>query len=67
MHDFLVSNENQTKTFFLKGDPRYNAYEWDIAVVNLFFPDSTAFGLSSLPLSIIHKRVVWQSLNAPPR
>ena len=29
---------------FLQGDPKYNAYERDIAVVNLFFGDSTVFG-----------------------
>ena len=27
-----------------KGDQMYNAYEKDIAVVNLYFGDSTAFG-----------------------
>ena len=29
-------------------DPVYNAYERDIALVNLFFPDSTVFGQSSI-------------------
>ena len=27
-----------------KGDQMYNAYEKDIAVVNLYFGDSTSFG-----------------------
>ena len=31
-------------TFCLKGNPYYNAYEKDIAVVNLYFGDSTVFG-----------------------
>ena len=30
--------------FCLKGNPYYNAYEKDIAVVNLYFGDSTVFG-----------------------
>ena len=30
--------------FFKKGNPEYNAYEKDIAVVNLYFGDSTVFG-----------------------
>ena len=29
----------------LKGSPQYNAYEKDIAVVNLFFGESTVFGI----------------------
>ena len=29
---------------FPQDDPEYNAYERDIAVVNLFFPDATVFG-----------------------
>ena len=33
-----IKNLNQ------KGNPKYNAYEEDIAVLNLFFGDSTAFG-----------------------
>ena len=32
------------KLFCTKGDQMYNAYEKDIAVVNLYFGDSTAFG-----------------------
>ena len=40
--------------FSLQDDPRYNAYERDIAVVNFFFPDLTAFGLSALHLSTIY-------------
>ena len=32
------------KHFHLKGDQMYNAYYKDIAVVNLYFGDSTAFG-----------------------
>ena len=31
---------------FLQGDPKYNAYKRDIAVVNLFFGDSAVFGKS---------------------
>ena len=31
-----------------KGDQMYNAYEKDIAVVNLYFGDSTAFGETKL-------------------
>ena len=30
--------------FVFKGKPTYNAYEKDIAVVNIFFGDSTVFG-----------------------
>ena len=30
--------------FFLQGDPEYNSYERDIAVLNIFFAESTAFG-----------------------
>ena len=40
--------------FSLQDDPQYNAYERDIAVVNFFFPDLTAFGLSALHLSTIY-------------
>ena len=29
---------------YLKGDPMYNAYDRDIAVVNIFFGESTVFG-----------------------
>ena len=29
----------------LKGNPKYNAYEKDIAVVNIYFGDSTVFGI----------------------
>ena len=36
---FLVEN-----LFSFQNDPEYNAFERDIAVVNLFFPDSTVFG-----------------------
>ena len=32
------------KSFTFQDDPEYNAFERDIAVVNLFFPDSTVFG-----------------------
>ena len=35
--------ENQT--LLLKESPEYNAYEKDIAVVNLYFGDSTVFGI----------------------
>ena len=28
----------------IQGDPHYNAYERDIAVVNIFFGESTVFG-----------------------
>ena len=31
-------------SFFLQGDPEYNAYERDIARLNIFFAESTAFG-----------------------
>ena len=31
---------------YQQDDPEYNAYERDIALVNLFFPDSTVFGQS---------------------
>ena len=30
----------------LKGSPQYDAYEKDIAVVNLYFGDSTVFGIT---------------------
>ena len=32
------------KKFFFQDDLFYNAYETDIAVVNIFFGDSTVFG-----------------------
>ena len=35
--------ENQT--MLLKGSPEYNAYEKDIAVLNLYFGHSTVFGI----------------------
>ena len=34
----------RTPTEFQQGAPEYNAYERDIAVLNLFFGDLTAFG-----------------------
>ena len=34
----------QDKNIMLKGTPTYSAYEKDIAVVNLYFGDSTVFG-----------------------
>ena len=40
--------------FSLQDDPQYNAYKRDIAVVNFFFPDLTAFGLSALHLSTFY-------------
>ena len=40
-----VLDVNKFKTkFFFQGAPDYNAYRRDIAVLNLFFGDSTAFG-----------------------
>ena len=39
--DLLSLVEN---LYTFQGDPEYNAYERDIAVVNLFFPDSKVFG-----------------------
>ena len=37
---------NTAKNQFLqKGNPEYNVYEKDIAVVNLYFGDSTVFGI----------------------
>ena len=30
--------------FSIQDDPVYNAFERDIAIVNLFFPHSTVFG-----------------------
>ena len=33
------------KLKLLKGNPKYNAYEKDIAVVNIYFGDSTVFGI----------------------
>ena len=39
-----VLNVNKFKTKFFQGAPDYNAYRRDIAVLNLFFGDSTAFG-----------------------
>ena len=35
----------QDKNIMLKGTPTYSAYEKDIAVVNLYFGDSTVFGI----------------------
>ena len=32
------------KTFYQKGNPKYNAYDKDIAVFNIYFGDSTVFG-----------------------
>ena len=34
------------ESLLLKGSPEYNAYEKDIAVVNLYFGDSTVFGIA---------------------
>ena len=58
--------ENQIN---FQGDPEYNAFERDIAVVNLFFPDSTVFGqylkvklthiLCTIYMQIIMRRV-WE-------
>ena len=42
--------ENQT--ILLKESPEYNAYEKDIAVVNLYFGDSTVFGIRQLSFLI---------------
>ena len=39
------------KTFYQKGNPKYNAYDKDIAVFNLYFGDSTVFGKFSQYLS----------------
>ena len=36
----------------IQGDPHYNAYERDIAVVNIFFGESTVFGANLKTLKI---------------
>ena len=54
-------------------DPVYNAYERDIALVNLFFPDSTVFGQSSiqkvklLKISIIIKNITSAEFEKSPK
>ena len=42
MKAHFILTDNQILLY--KGDQMYNAYEKDIAVVNLYFGDSTAFG-----------------------
>ena len=39
----------------LKGSPRYNAYEKDIVVVNLYFGNPTVFG--NFPQMTTHKNL----------
>ena len=44
---YILTNINfiyNNKSTHQKGNPEYNAYEKDIAVVNLYFGDSTVFG-----------------------
>ena len=41
----LKQTNHSNETMSLKGSPQYNAYEKDIAVVNLFFGESTVFGI----------------------
>ena len=44
-HLFLTNLHSlNDKSILQKGNPEYNAYEKDIAVVNLYFGDSTVFG-----------------------
>ena len=44
-HLFLTNlHPVNDKSFPQKGNPEYNAYEKDIAVINLYFGDSTVFG-----------------------
>ena len=58
----------------MKGAQQYNAYEKDIAVVNLFFGDSTVFGkpqstskMISANLHLSFAFVLTQSLRDPQR
>ena len=41
----LIKTNHSSGTKPFKGSPQYNAYEKDIAVVNLFFGESTVFGI----------------------
>ena len=52
----------KVKCFFLQGDKLYNAYERDIAIVNIFFGESTVFG----ELSIRSKNQNFAKLILPP-
>ena len=38
-----------SEKFYLQGSPSYNAFEKDIALVNIYFGDSTVFGEPSNP------------------
>ena len=43
-HYPVARAESQEIIASLVGEPDYNAYEKDIAIVNIFFGDSTGFG-----------------------
>ena len=45
-HSGVIQNFDSSSTFIIinKGDAYYNAYEKDIAMVNIFFGGSTVFG-----------------------
>ena len=45
-HSGVIQNFGPSSTFIIinKGDAYYNAYEKDIAMVNIFFGGSTVFG-----------------------
>ena len=45
-HSGVIQNFGSSSTFMIinKGDAYYNAYEKDIAMVNIFFGGSTVFG-----------------------
>ena len=52
--DLMLFNTQWTLKL-LKGNPKYNAYEKDIAVVNIYFGDSTVFGIVFIFHSILSK------------
>ena len=54
------------KVQLIQGDPHYNAYERDIAVVNIFFGESTVFG-DKLKVSENFATFPLQSLKGPKR
>ena len=46
-HRFLIYLQLKFKTLFSQSGPEYNAFKRDVAVINLFFGESTALGKSS--------------------
>ena len=60
MKAHFILTDNQILLY--KGDQMYNAYEKDIAVVNLYFGDSTAFGETKLNVIFVVYLYLFSSL-----